>query len=305
MGTRWSRNLLAVAVSVSAAVVPASALAAAEAVSAPVPGVPIPGAATASAPASGSLAPAEAVAPDGALIETGEGLRIDWTRGVITMTGLGFSPDRGSLALRRALARQTAMTDGTRRLYEAVRGLRVDGNAYVRDLAAVDEGLRSALHAMVAAVPAKAATPWPDGSVEVSLELPLWGELGLASLVARALDRPLPAAPVADGKTADGKAAAGETGPTALVVDGRGTGSQPALAIALKDESGKLLYQGPVTYFHVPEALGTVAGPRPLSLSARRAIGATRADLTLKPEEAKRFREARDAQPHLPVVILL
>lgn len=287
MGTRFSRNLLSIAVSAAAVAFPA-----ASAVAAPDPVAPAASASVA-AEASASVQPAER--PDGALLEKGEGLRIDWTRGVMTMTGLGFSPERGSLAQRRALARQTAMTDATRRLYEAVGALRVNGHAYVRDLLAVDEGLRSALHARVAAAPAQDDKPWPDGSVEVSLALPLWGEGSLSSLLARAVDLGVasPSVPVA------------EAGPTAIVVDGRGTGSQPALAIALKDESGKLLYHGPVTYFHVPEALDAVAGPRPIKLSARRAIGATRADLALKAEEAKRFLEAQRAKAPLPVVVLL
>lgn len=278
MGTRFSRKLLATAAAtVTAAVLALPAVA---------QGVATPSATPAASPS--------AQAPGGGLIESGEGLRIDWTRGTLSMTGLGFSPDRGSLSQRRAIAHQTALVDGARRLYEALSALRVNGNAFVRDLAAVDEELRASLHALVASTPAKTVTPWPDGSVEVALELPLWGEGGLSGVIARAMELPAPAsqAPV-DGK------------PSALVVDGRGTGSQPALAIALKDEAGKLLYHGPVTYFHVPERLEEVAGKAPLTLPARRAVGATRADLTLKPEEAKRFREAREKHPLLPVVVLL
>lgn len=281
--------------------------------------LPLGSAAAAGAAATGSAAAASAsVRPDGGaeaseapesqgerpagvaqgLIEKGEGLSIDWTRGELTMTGMGFSPERGSLAQRRALARQTAVTDASRRLYEAVGALRVNGHAYVRDLLAVDEGLRSALHAMVASAPVQESKPWPDGSIEVTKTLSLWGEGSLSALLATVVDLGT-AAPVVRAAAEAGAA------PTAIVVDGRGTGSQPALAIALKDESGKLLFQGPVTYFHVPEALDAVAGPRPLKLPARRAVGATRADLTLKAEEAKRFLEARGAQPQLPIVVLL
>ncbi len=284
MGTRFSRNLLIAAVTVLVATgilaLPATAQAAP--------------AAEASPSAQPDAAKTDTVKPDGALVEASEGLRIDWTRGVLTMTGLGFSPDRGTLTQRRALARQTALADGTRRLYEAVNQLRVNGNAFVRDLTAVDEGLRSGLQTLVARTAPSTVTPWPDGSVEVALELPLWGEGSLAALMAQAVE--LAATPAA--KPLDGQ-------PSALVLDGRGTGSQPALAIALKDEAGKLLYQGPVTYFHASESLSEVAGEKPLQLKARRAVGATRADLTLSAEEAKRFREAHGKQPLLPVVVLL
>lgn len=289
MGTRFSRKLLLAATTVvMTAVLALPAGAQPSAVSAP--------ASTGSATPSTQM---EAGKPDaskagGALIERGEGLQIDWTRGVLTLTGLGFSPDRGTLAQRRAQARQTALSDGTRRLHETVNGLRVNGNAFVRDLTAVDEGLRLALTSLVAGTPATAVKPWPDGSVEVTLELPLWGEKSLADLMARAVD--LSSATASLPVTGE---------PSALVLDGRGTGAQPALAIALKDETGKSLYQGPVTYFHLPEALAEVAGPKPLQLKARRAVGATRADLTLQAEEAKRFREAREKRPDLPVVVLL
>lgn len=248
--------------------------------------------------ASGSIAAtasaeATTVKADGALIETGEGLTIDWTRGILTLTGLGFAPDRGTLTQRQALARQTAMTDGSRRLYEAVNQLRVNGNAFVRDLTAVDQTLRDALRARLAAIPTKTVTPWPDGSIEVTLELPLWGSNSLADLVSLAVDL----------SSTKPEALASE--PSAVVLDGRGTGAQPALAIAIKDEAGNPLYAGPVTYYHSLETLGEVAGQKPLHLKARRAVGATRADFTLTAEEAKRFREAREKQPRIPVVILL
>lgn len=294
MGTRFSRNLRLAAVTVF--LLQPQALATLPVMAQEAPAAPAAQAAPAAAPAAQATdsAQADTVKPDGALIEAGEGLRIDWTRGVLTMTGLGFSPDRGSLSQRRALARQTALTDGTRRLYEAVNQLRVNGNAFVRDLTAVDEGLRTGLHSLVAKTAPSTVKPWPDGSVEVSLELPLWGEGSLAALMAQAVDL---------AGTATVPPTAGE--PSALVVDGRGTGSQPALAIALKDETGKLLYHGPVTYFHAPEALNEVAGSKPLQLKARRAVGATRADLTLTTEEAKRFHAAREKQPLLPIIVLL
>ena len=296
MGTRFSRKLLAAAASVvTTAVLALPAGAQPSAPSAPAAS----GSASAVSSSATPSAQPEAGKPEtanagGALIERGEGLQIDWTRGVLTLTGLGFSPDRGTLAQRRAQARQTALSDGTRRLHETVNGLRVNGNAFVRDLTAVDEGLRLALTSLVAGTPAKTVKPWADGSVEVTLELPLWGEKSLADLMARAVD--LAAASASVPVTGE---------PSALVLDGRGTGAQPALAIALKDETGKPLYQGPVTYFHLPEALADVAGSKPLQLKARRAVGATRADLTLQAEEAKRFREAREKQPDLPVVVLL
>lgn len=249
-------------------------------------------AAPAATPSVPATSEATALKPDGALVETGEGLRIDWTRGVVSLTGFGFAPDRGSLSMRRSHAQQTALSDGARRLHETLARLRVNGNAYVRDLTAVDEPLRGALHSWVVTTPARTVKPWPDGSVEATLELPLWGEGSLSSLMARAVDLPAATGSIASD-------------PSALVVDGRGTGSQPALAISLKDEAGKLLYHGRVTYFHLPESLSDVAGPKPLTLKARRAIGVTRADLTLAPDEARRFREARDRQPDLTVVVLL
>lgn len=303
MGTRFSRKLLAAAtlvVTTAVLALPAGAQGPAAPNAAPASGSAQPSAASSATPsaqadaAKTDAAKTDAVKSGGALVELGEGLQIDWTRGVLTLTGLGFSPDRGTLVQRRAQARQTALSDGTRRLHETVNGLRVNGNAFVRDLTAVDEGLRLALTSLVAGTPAKAVKPWPDGSVEVTLELPLWGEKSLAELMARAVELSGASASVP---------VSGET--SALVLDGRGTGAQPALAIALKDEAGKLLYQGPVTYFHLPEALAEVAGPKPLQLKARRAVGATRADLTLTAEEAKRFRAAREKQPELPVVVLL
>ena len=82
---------------------------------------------------------------DGRLIETSDGVEIDWTRGLIRATGMGLAPDRGATSLRRSLARQTAVDDGIRKLTDVVSRLRVDGNAFLRDLTAVDDELDAAV----------------------------------------------------------------------------------------------------------------------------------------------------------------
>lgn len=244
-------------------------------------------------PAATATASTTLEASGNALVETDDdGLSIDWSRFVLRIKGIGMAPDRGPLAQRRLMAKRTAFADGYRRLAESLDLLRVNGSAFVRDLTAVDDQTRLGINELIRDARAVDTHYWADGSVEVTLELPLNGPGSLARVVFG------PAA--TSSEAVKGK-------PSALVIDARGTGAQPALRIRVRDQGGKALTaeDAPIAYFHVPEGAKSFAGDSPLSLKAKRAYGPTRADLLMADDEASRVREALKNGANLPIAVIL
>lgn len=244
--------------------------------------------ATASATASASL-----VASGSALVEKDDdGLSIDWSRFVLRIKGIGVAPERGPLVQRRLMAKRTAFADGYRRLAESLDQLRVNGSAFVRDLTAVDDQTRLGINELIREARAVDTHYWADGSVEVTLELPLNGPSSLARVVF--------------GPTAAATESI-KSKPTGLVIDARGTGAQPALRVRVRDQAGKPITaeDAPLAYYHVPEGAKPFVGDSPLSLKAKRAFGPTRADLLLTDDEANRVKDALKNGSKLPIAVIL
>lgn len=244
-------------------------------------------------PALTPEAPREATlnASGSALIERNDdGLMIDWTNLVMQIKGLGMAPERGTLAQRRLMAKRTALADGYRAMSEAIDALRVNAEAFVRDLTAVDDAARQGVNDMVRDARSSDIQYWADGSVEVTLELSL----------AASLTKALLGTPMATSSPFPGN-------PSGVVLDARGTGAQPALRPHVRDAQLKVFTPGetPYRYYHLPEGTKEFVGESPLKLKVKRAYGTTHADLLLADPEAIKLKAALKAQPKLPIAILL
>ncbi|HEY9766328.1 MAG TPA: hypothetical protein V6C82_08175 [Chroococcales cyanobacterium] len=243
-----------------------------------------------------SLSPA-IVNPE--LIERIEGAEVNWTKGMIKATGVGIAPERGALSQRRALARRDAYQDAYQSLSDSLEPIRVNGDSALRDLLVGDEGLKLHLNELVRDAEIGDARLLPDGSVEVALSLPLYGASGLAGTA-------LPPQP---------SVATASCAFTGVVVDGRGCGAQPALLPALKGPDGKVLFpngfapavfqNGPVKYFHSPDAAKAAMGKNPLVLKVRLSGGATRADLIFDEASAKQLLPAKNCLQKGALAIVL
>lgn len=250
--------------------------------------------ATPSAVASASAVASTSLEVSGnALIEKDDdGLSIDWSRFILRIKGIGMAPERGTLAQRRLMAKRTAFADGYRRLAESLDQLRVNGSAFVRDLTVVDDQTRLGINELVRDARAVDTHYWADGSVEVTLELPLSGPGSLARVVFG------PAATAS--QSVKGK-------PSGILLDARGTGAQPALRIRVRDQGGKPLTaeESPLAYYHLPEGAKAFVGDSPVTLKAKRAFGPTRADLLLADDEANKLKDALKNEAKLPIAVIL
>jgi hypothetical protein len=246
-------------------------------------------------PSTEVATPSATLAASGSiLVEKDEdGLSIDWSRFVLRIKGIGMAPERGPLAQRRLMAKRTALADGYRRLSDALDAIRVSSDAHLRDLTAVDDQARLGVNDLIREARTTDVHYWADGSVEVTLEVPLSGAQSLTSVI------------FGNAAAATGSVAP-KTKPSGLVIDARGTGTQPALKAKVRDAAGKVIASDlPLAYYHLPEGAKEQAGDSPLKIKAKRAYGPTHADVLLTEEDANKVKAALKDGTKLPLAIIL
>ena len=223
---------------------------------------------------------------------------INWTKRVITVLGIGIAPDRGTLATRRTLAKSYALEDGLRQLSEAVDKVRVNADAYVRDLTVADDDVRSKVHRTIRAAKIMDTNILPDGSVELKLQMKLYDKDGLAGALLPDERSPIVLA-------AGNGLSLPATQWTGIILDARGTGAQPALAPSIRSTEGQALADRPsVAFVHTRGGAGELAGEKPLSFKVKRAAGMTKADLLLETADFAKLKDAL-SKGGLSVVIMI
>ena len=108
---------------------------------------------------------------------------IDWTRGVLKVTGTGAAPAKGSVAQKRLMARRAAIADGYRQFAELINGVRVDSETIVRDFVTESDTIRTQVSALVKGARMGDTRYMSDGSVEVDMMLDLYGHNSLSSVM--------------------------------------------------------------------------------------------------------------------------
>lgn len=234
------------------------------------------------------------------LVEDVEGLKINWTTGRMTISGVGVPGDRGNMTYRRALSSRAAVADAYRRFAGALELVRVDANTRVKDLAVVDDSLRTRLSDFVKGAKVLETNYWPDGSAEVVLGADLKGATSLAGLIAKSA-APASPAPSAVPSPEPSKEIVTEPVPiranySSLIIEAKGLGAQPAIVPNLRDSDGKIVEltssRRTVKYLRDGAFLDPAAGLNPLRLSAVRTQGPLRADLVLTPADSKALKDA-------------
>jgi hypothetical protein len=261
------------------------------------------------------------------LVEDVEGLKINWSTGRMTVSGIGVPGDRGNMAYRRALSSRAATADAYRRFAGALDMVRVDTNTRVKDLAVVDDTLRTRLSDFVKSAKVLETNYWPDGSAEVVLGADLRGTPSLAALITKnAAPQPAGSAapspqpePVPSSAGGSQKEVVTEPVPirasySSLIIEAKGLGAQPAIMPGVRDESGKVIEltvgtsHRPVKYLREGAFLDNAAGLNPLKLTASRTQGTLRADLVLTPADAKALKTSlleKKLADDAPIIVVL
>ncbi|PIQ29238.1 hypothetical protein COW36_17370 [bacterium (Candidatus Blackallbacteria) CG17_big_fil_post_rev_8_21_14_2_50_48_46] len=258
---------------------------------------------------------------------------VNWSTSMIRVTGSGAPPAKGSAPQKRLMAKRAAITDGYRQLAEAVNGVRVFSETTVKNFVTESDVIRLQVQAVIKGARVVGQTRYlSDGSVEVDIEMPVFGSDSLAQGLdfGKSLQKemskpysmldgrlafigpllrlaPPPKKPQPErGKRWQQAQGAGYTG---LIIDASGLGAEPAMGPfiigaakrihpnnAIGMDPNLIVQQGPVHYVEdIDEAKSDNdrIGANPLVIEAKAAQGnPANTDILLDDAAAKKVLEA-------------
>lgn len=229
--------------------------------------------------------------------ETRGAVTINWTEGLIQVTGSGSPPDRGNLHQRRLMAERQALTEAFRQLAEATYALRVDAETVVRDYTLESPLLKEQVSNLVKNAQRLDTRYLDNGTIEVDLVLKLYNSSGLNGIL-QPQKHTVPPPPVsleADPRPGDY---------TGVIVDCRGLGLEAALSPAMLSQSCGELYlselpfdpdyvinQGIVGYARslAQARQNRRVGSKPLIIKGLSTSGAYRADVVISDPDTRQL----------------
>jgi len=219
--------------------------------------------------------------------------QVDWTTGVVRSSARAEAASAGGISARRANAFAAAVQVARQQLRTAIGQLRLDAGRTVESALQGAQDKRQSLEALVAAAEVVQTRYLPQGAVESTVQVPLFGRLA-ALLWPETAAASVPAAEATSGVY------------TGIVIDARGLALQPAVFPRILDEDGQVLYapesvhtevamqQGYVAYISVIDSpqVESRVGKNPLLLRARRAAGPARVDVVMSRADGPQLQHA-------------
>lgn len=169
--------------------------------------------------------------------ETQGGVVIDWSEGVIKVTGSGAPPDRGTLTQKQLMAERNAMSDAYKQLAEVIYNMRVNSETIVQDYVSESDTIKAYVSALIKGAQKMDQRYLDDGTVEVDMTVKLYSQDGLNGVL-QPQKHVVPPPPVAE----EADPAPGDF--TGVIVDCRGLGLEPAMSPAILSQAGGELYIG-------------------------------------------------------------
>lgn len=260
------------------------------------------------------------------LVETiGTQGSINWSRGIITATGIGVPRERDyGKPQVCANAIRAAETAARSNLLEVTRGVRVDSATLVKDFMVESDVIQSQVSGMVKGAQAVKKEYLSDGTVKVTVAMSLRG--GFAQLILPKDIKQMPeiktippasSVPTDKEKVSDApvppspKLAIPTAAPavyTGLVLDARGLNARPAMSPKILDENGREVYgsayvsrefvvqQGMAGY--AKDLTASQTNPRvadkPFTVKCLRIEGPGRSDFVISNADAAKIRSASE-----------
>lgn len=255
--------------------------------------------------------------------EVGSG-RLNWSTGILTVTGSGAARPGGNPGQQRLLAERAAVADAYRKLAEAVNGVQVFSETVVKDFVTESDTIRLSVSAVIrGARPVGKPRYLSDGTIEIDVAMPIFGRGSLA----QALDfghtlenevakpyssletylafygTPLPPAPPPAESAPTQQQAQAASDYTGLIIDASGLAAEPAMGpfivgagvrVHVSEEMDidpeKIVQQGPLHYVDdltAAKADTQRIGAKPLIIRAKAAAGdPVRSNILLDPTTA-------------------
>jgi hypothetical protein len=233
---------------------------------------------------------------------------VNFEDGYIEAVGTGAPPEQYyGKPQARPMALRAAQVDAYRNLLETVQGVQIDSKTTIKDFVTESDVINTQISGMVKGAQIVKKEYLSDGTVEVTVRMPLSG-------VAKAV---LPKA-IADDKKEDmkehkpvpfsKKPAPPDEVYTGLVIDGRGLQGRPAMSPKIFDENGAEVYgtlivkkeyavqQGICGYARDLNAAQSNARVtnNPLTVKAIRAQGAGMSEFVIGMDDANKIRSAKE-----------
>ncbi|MDP2855393.1 MAG: hypothetical protein Q8O28_14235 [Smithellaceae bacterium] len=171
---------------------------------------------------------------------------VNWSAGYIEAVGIGAPPERSyGKPQSRPMALRAAKVDAYRNLLEITKGVQVDARTTVKDFTVESDVVNTQVEGLIKGAQVVDQQYMSDGTVEVRLRMPLYGNLSqimvpLAIEKRKSVPQPAPAAPAPPAPAVTAPPA--PVTYTGLVVDARGIGARPAMSPRIYDEDGKEVY---------------------------------------------------------------
>lgn len=174
---------------------------------------------------------------------------VNWSAGYIEAVGIAAPPERmrGNPAARPATLRAATVL-AQRNLLEITKGVQIDSSTTVRDMTLESDVVTSQVSGLVKGAIMVSHQYMSDGTAEVTLRMPLYGELSrivvpeMRKEVVPPVSVPAPATPPPAAPVPAVTAPAAPVAYTGLVIDARGIQARPAMSPRIYDEDGKEVY---------------------------------------------------------------
>lgn len=250
------------------------------------------------------------------LIEHQENGSVNWSSGSLVAKGIGIPPSSSSSSsAAKAMAGRAAKAVALRNLLELVQGVRVDSTTTVKNYVVQSDEIQTSVKGLVKNAQEIKRAVFPDGSVEVTLSMELWGDHSLLSSLAPPNERGHSSGPDYRGQNSMGY--------SGVVLDARGLTLKPVAFPSLLDPGKKAILstqekkrlkgqsQGGAQYFMRKESLSLSGvwsshlavdkketlssskrvGPRPLVIKGLAKAGSFQSDIIVSANDAKKIRE--------------
>ncbi|MBU0652630.1 MAG: LPP20 family lipoprotein [Proteobacteria bacterium] len=241
---------------------------------------------------------------------------VNWSEGYVEAVGIGAPPQRNiGTPQARPMALRAAQVDAYRNMLEVINGVRVDSTTMIKDFTVESDIINTQVQGMVKGAKTMKQEYLSDGTVEVTVRMPLSGNLA-SVIVPKILEKrqaaPQAPAPATPQAPAASPASGGEVF-TGLVVDARGIQARPAMSPRIIDEKGQEVYgsmnvdreyavqQGMSGYARDLTAAQSNARVTnsPVSVKGLKTEGAGRSDIVIANADAERIRASGDNQSFL------
>ena len=236
-----------------------------------------------------SVAPAMASADDVSVqVNVQQNVKgsVNWEKGAeadVEALGVGLPPENMPAARGTALARRAAIVDAYRQLAETIKGVQIDAETSMRDLAIESDIVNTKIKALVQGARIVEEYANDDGSYTVRMAIPLYGVKSVATIAVPEAQKtilPEEAPEISEDYTPAPEVQAEAASYTGVVVDAAGLGLEGIFSPVIYDVNGRAIYgmrnidkdfaisKGMVEYYNDLQTATVNSGANPLVVKA-------------------------------------